>query len=53
MATSSFNRNVIINKDNIESLIDIVEDETPIKVDFKGVRKIELVRKEDLHKYFK
>ena len=53
MATSSFNRNVKITKDNYQSLLDIVNDDAPIKASFEGVRKIELVKKEDLGKWFK
>lgn len=53
MATSSFNRDVVINQDNYESLLEIIHDDTPVKVSFEGVRKIELVKKEDLGKWFK
>ena len=41
MATSSFNRDVVINQDNYESLLEIIYDDTPVKVSFEGVRKIE------------
>lgn len=53
MATSSFDRNVIINQDNYESLLDIINDDTPVKVSFEGVRKIELIPKEEMDKWFK
>lgn len=53
MATSSFDRNVIINKENYESLEKIIEDKSSVNVDFKSMRKIELVTKENIKLFFK
>ena len=53
MATSSFNRDVVINQDNYESLLEIIHDDNPKMASFEGVRKIELIPKEEINKWFK
>ena len=53
MATSSFDRDVIITEDNVQSLIDIVNNKNYEKVDFSNTRKIETMSNEKIEKYFK
>ena len=53
MATSSFGRSITIDKNNYKSLHDIINDKTKSMTSFKNMRKIELVKKEDIKKWFK
>lgn len=53
MATSSFDRDIIINETNVESLIKIVNDNSKVKVDLSNVRDIPLITsKEEIKKLF-
>lgn len=53
MATSSFDRNVKINNENYESIKEIVKDKSKTNIDFKNMRKIEVVTKDKINLYFK
>lgn len=52
MATSSFDRNVSINKKNYESLENIVSKQYDVKKSFFGIKKIESLDVEEIKKRF-
>lgn len=51
MATSSFDRNVIIRKNNIKSLDEIVEKQYNKTVNLTQIRTIKLLKKDELKEY--
>ena len=52
MATSSFDKNVIINKNNQKSLIEIIDKQYDTKKSFSGIRKIEKLNKNEIKNMF-